>query len=144
MAEWMTLSSGVVHPWHHDQFGHMNVRHYAPFFDDASMLIWTRIGIPFPRMVERHGIHCVTAKAVTTFRRELTAGDSFRIEGAVVRLGRKSVTFGLRMRHTETGELHASYETTEVAFDPAARRAAEMPAEVRDALARHLVSDDAA
>lgn len=26
----------VVHPWHCDDMGHMNVRHYAAMFDDAS------------------------------------------------------------------------------------------------------------
>jgi acyl-CoA thioester hydrolase len=31
MIKRLDLLRGVVHPWHHDHFGHMNVRHYAPF-----------------------------------------------------------------------------------------------------------------
>ena len=50
---WMELTRGVVHPWHHDHFGHMNVRHYAPFFDDASYHLWTMLGLPYSVMIEK-------------------------------------------------------------------------------------------
>ncbi|WP_292294653.1 hypothetical protein, partial [Marivita sp.] len=36
MAKRFEVMRAVVHPWHHDHFGHMNVRHYATFFDDAT------------------------------------------------------------------------------------------------------------
>ena len=137
----MELSRAVVHPWHHDHFGHMNVRHYAPFFDDASYHLWTRIGIPYSVMQERHGVHCVTASATTSFLRELTAGDLIVIDGALVRLGAKSVGFRLRMHHADTGQLHATYDMVEVVFDPKTRRSTQMPAELRAALEPHLVDD---
>ena len=41
----------------------MNVRHYAPFFDDASYHLWTRVGLPYSRMIAEHSVHCVTASA---------------------------------------------------------------------------------
>ena len=142
MSGWIELTRGVVHPWHHDHFGHMNVRHYAPFFDDASYHFWTRIGLPYSLMIAEHGVHCVTASAKTSFVKELTAGDLIEIDGAVTRIGTKSATFRLRMRHADTGALHATYDMVEVVFDPDTRASAPMPDAVRRALEAHLVADD--
>lgn len=139
MADWLELGRGVVHPWHLDHFGHMNVRHYAPFFDDAVYHLWTRIGLPYAEMIARHGVHCVTASATTNFLRELAAGDLVVIDGAVTRLGRKSVGIRLRMHHADSGALHATYDVVEVVFDPRARTSAEMPEALRVALAPLVV-----
>ena len=142
MPGWLELMRGVVHPWHLDHFGHMNVRHYAPFFDDASYHLWTRIGLPYSRMIAEHGVHCVTASAKTSFVKELTAGDLIVVDGAVTRIGTKSATFRLRMHHADTGTLHATYDMVEVVFDPGTRASAPMPDAVRRALEPHLVDED--
>lgn len=136
------LLRGVVHPWHHDQFGHMNVRHYAPFFDDATFHLWSLVGLPYARMLAEHGVHTVTARATTSFLRELKAGDLIRIDGAVTRLGNRSVTFDLRMFHADTGELHARCEVVEVFFDPQTRGSAPIPPAVRAQLADWLVAPE--
>lgn len=128
---WHELLRGVVHPWHHDIFGHMNVRHYAPFFDDASFHFHHVLGSDLGSMLETHGVHVVTARAVTNFLRELKAGDLFAVEGAVGRIGTRSVTLSLRMRHALTGAVHATCDITEVFFDPATRRSTPMPEVVR-------------
>jgi len=138
MTERLELLRGVVHPWHEDHFGHMNVRHYAPFFDDACYHMWTRLGLPYSRMLVEHGVHSVSAKATTSFIKELSAGDLIAIEGVVQRIGSKSCTFLFEMRHADTGELHASYEIVEVFFDPATRSSTTMPDAVREKLERHL------
>ena len=138
MARKIDLTRGVVHPWHHDHFGHMNVRHYAPFFDDASYHLWTCLGLPYSAMLEDHGIHCVTAQATTNFLKELTAGDLIRIDGTVVRVGTKSVTFRLAMHHADTGETHATYDLVEVFFDPKTRTSTARPEAVRQRLAAWL------
>jgi len=136
--ERMKLLRSVIHPWHHDHFGHMNVRHYAPFFDDAAYHLWTVMGIPFSQMQRDHGVHCVTAQASTAFVKELVGGDLIVIDGAVSRIGTKSVTFHLRMCHADTGALHATCDIVEVFFDPAARASAPMPDAVRPILQRWL------
>ena len=138
MADRPILGQGVVHPWHLDIYGHMNVRHYAPFFDDASFHIYAAMGFAADRMLAECGVHVVTARAETNFLHELRAGDLFVIDGAVQRLGGRSVTFRLRMVHRMTGVVHATYDVTEVFFDPASRRSAPMPEVVRAAYARHL------
>ena len=134
MGDWIELNRGVVHPWHLDHFGHMNVRHYAPFFDDATYHFWTAVGLPYSEMQRDHGVHCVTASGKTTFIKELTAGDLIVVEGRTGRVGTKSVTLELRMRHADTGETHAEYEVVDVFFDPATRKSAAMPTYVRDRL----------
>lgn len=116
----------------------MNVRHYAPFFDDASYHLWTRLGLPYSRMIQDHGIHCVTAQATTNFLKELTAGDLIAIDGTVARVGTKSVTFRLEMRHADSGDLHATYDLVEVFFDPKTRTSTAMPDTVRATLAAWL------
>jgi acyl-CoA thioester hydrolase len=132
------LLRGVVHPWHHDIFGHMNVRHYAPFFDDATFFLYSAMGVPVSWLLSDFGIHIVSARAVTNFIKELRAGDGFVIDGAVSRIGNRSVTFHLRMIHVDTGALHATYDLTEVFFDPKTRLSAPMPEPVRERLTRHL------
>ena len=134
MSKCFELSRGVVHPWHHDHFGHMNVRHYAPFFDDAVYQIWTLMGLPYSEMIRDHGVHCVTASAKTNFVKELTAGDLIVISGTVSRVGGKSVTLELHMHHADTGDLHATYEIVEVFFSPETRGSTEMPSSVREKL----------
>ncbi|MBE3638246.1 acyl-CoA thioesterase [Mangrovicoccus algicola] len=142
MGEFQELLRGVIHPWHHDHFGHMNVRHYAPFFDDAAYHLWTVLDISYKDMMETHGIHCVTAQATTNFIRELEAGDLIRIDGAVTRVGTKSVSFHLRMFNADTGLLHATYDMVEVFFDPEHRRSTFMPPEIRAELEDALVELD--
>ena len=85
----------------------------------------------------------VSARAETNFIRELKAGDLFRIDGAVARVGNRSMVLHLRMIHAETGALHASYDVTEVFFDPETRRSAPMPEKVRARLVAHLLPDAA-
>ncbi|MCC6001819.1 MAG: acyl-CoA thioesterase [Pararhodobacter sp.] len=135
------LTRGVVHPWHHDIYGHMNVRHYAPFFDDASFHLYAALGLSLDGMLHDHGVHMVSARAETNFIQELKAGDCFAIDGAVLRLGNRSATFQLRMIHSDTGALHATYDLTDVIFDPKTRKSAPMPEAMRTALAAHLVTE---
>lgn len=143
MADRLELLRGVVHPWHLDHFGHMNVRHYAPFFDDAAYHLWTQIGLPYSQMIAEHGVHCVTASAKTTFVKELVAGDLIAVDGAVTRIGGKSAGFRLRMLHADRGDVRATYDLVEVVFDPGTRTSAPMPDAVRRALEGHLVDEDA-
>lgn len=141
MAQRLEVMRGVIHPWHLDHFGHMNVRHYAPFFDDAIYHAWAQLGLSYDQMQARYGIHAVTAQATTEFKRELVAGDLIVIDAAVARLGNRSCTFHLRMLQADTGTVHATYDVVEVFFDPTTRQSAPMPDAVRAALQRYLVQE---
>ncbi len=97
------ISRGVVHAWHEDHYGHMNVRWYGHLFDDASFVAFVEFGLDMPKIISEHGVHTVTAQANTSFLKELEAGDVFRIDGAISRLGSKSFTMQLRILHGITG-----------------------------------------
>ena len=140
MQNRLDLLRGVIHPWHHDHFGHMNVRHYAPFFDDACYHMWSGLGLPYSQMMTEHGVHTVSAQATTRFVQELQAGDLIMIDGAVSRIGTKSCAFHLRMLHADTGAVHATYDVVEVFFDPKTRTSAPMPQYIKEKLERWQVS----
>lgn len=128
------LLRAVVHPWHHDSFGHMNVRHYAPIFDDATWQFWSCIGLSYARLLADHGLHTVAAETRTRFLRELTAGDPVLVRGRLLRIGTRSLTIALALHHADDDAVHATCDTVEVFFDPRTRRSAPIPPAVRAAL----------
>lgn len=139
MGAWKETVRGVVFPWQCDQFGHLNVRWYAHWFDDAAFHIWPCNGITFRRMQEL-GAHTVSARTTTDFIQEVAAGDLVVVSSAFIRLGRSSVTYLHRMHSAETGIEHARQETVEVFFDPVTRKSAPIPAEIRTQI-EHLIVD---
>lgn len=142
MSKRREILRGVVHPWHCDSFGHMNVRWYGHFFDDAAYHVWPVYWGSHQRMQTEFSVHTVTARATTGFVKEVVAGDLVIIDCVLTRLGGRSCTFLERMRHVDSGEVHATYEVTEVFFDPASRSSAPMPAPIREALTPWLASAD--
>ena len=141
MSGWQMTYRGVAFPWHCDHFGHMNVRWYGHFFDDAAFQIWTVLGHGFKKM-EADRIHTVIAKSTIEYMREVRAGDLFTIETGFLNCGTKSCTHLQRMVNADTGVLHAVQETVEVFFDSETRSSAEIPAAVRPLIEGCLVSRD--
>ena len=130
MADWMETHRAVVFPWHCDHLGHLNVRWYAHFFDDAGFHLWSRIGLSHATLVDR-GIVTVIARSATDFQHEVRAGELLTVESAFTRLGSKSLTVSQRMTNAETGALCATQEVVEVFFDLKDRKAVPMPDEIR-------------
>jgi acyl-CoA thioester hydrolase len=130
MADWMETHRAVVFPWHCDHLGHLNVRWYAHFFDDAGFHLWSRIGLSHATLVDR-GVVTVIARSATDFQHEVRAGELLTVESAFTRLGSKSLTVSQRMTNAETGTLCASQEVVEVFFDVKGRKAVPMPDEIR-------------
>ncbi len=120
----LDMGSAVVHPWHLDQFGHMNVRWYAHFFDDASFQFLERLGLS---LASGRDAHCVTARTTTEFKRELLAGTCLRVLGSLQRIGRKSVTLRYRMVGAGDGQEFASCETIELFVDAETHQSIEIP-----------------
>jgi acyl-CoA thioester hydrolase len=138
MSEPIETLRGVVHPWFCDSFGHMNVRWYSHFFDDAAFHIWPLYWGSHQKMQDEFAVHTVTASANIQYLKELVAGDLIIVESLLDRIGRKSCTFKQRMLHVDSREVHASYETTEVFFDPQTRKSAEIPGPIKQALEKVL------
>ncbi len=133
MSHWFETNRGVVFPWHCDQFGHLNVRWYAHFFDDAVFHLWNRAGVDQPALLAT-GIAMVTARNNTTFKREMRAGDLLVVESGVSRVGSKSVGHLHRMRNANSGEICATMDSVEVFFDTASRSSTAIPDALRERL----------
>ena len=113
---------GVVHPWMCDVMGHMNVRHYAGMFDDASFQLLGQIAEKIPD--ESFG--WADVRSTTDYKREVPAGDLLTIRSQVLKIGRSSITFRQIMTGSLDGELRATNETTSVCFDKNARISLEL------------------
>lgn len=137
----METYRGVVHAWNCDHLGHMNVRWYAHFFDDAGWHMWTQIGLSHATLKQR-GIVTVIGRTATDFVHEVTAGELVVIESAFTRLGTKSLTHIQRMTNAESGVLVATQETVEVFFDMGTRKAVAMPDDLRRKLQAVLVPEN--
>ena len=141
MTTWHELHTGVVHPWLCDQFGHLNVRNYSNFFNEAQFFAYLRAG--FPQSVAlTHGGHGVAAICRTNFMKELPVGSLIYIDGGMVASSNKTFTFFCRMHNAETGEIHATSESLEVFFDPTNRKSAVIPEPLRPFIQRQLDGPD--
>lgn len=131
------VGSAVVHPWHLDQFGHMNVRWYSHFFDDASFQFLQRLGLS---PTTDQSAHCVTARATTEFKSEVLLGTCLKILGSIKRIGGKSLTLHYRLVGATDGRDYANCETVEVFVDAATHQSTEIPDDLRRPL-EHFASD---
>lgn len=133
------VGQAVVHPWHLDQFGHMNVRWYAHFFDDASLQFLALL-----RLSGGNGAlsHCVTARATTSFSAEVMAGTCIRILGSIAKIGTKSVTLEFRMIDALSARDYAHCETVEVFVDAQTHQSIEIPSEIRSWLEESRFLDE--
>lgn len=130
MSGTRVVCSFVAHAWLCDHFGHLNVRHYAAAFDDATFIFWNSIGF-------RHGDdgpRPVTLEVKTGFKHETLAGTIAHITAEVTKVGQKSV--GLRFEMRDGGEtVLAICDVVEVFVDPTTRQSCPIPESFRTALA---------
>lgn len=127
---WHELTRGIVMPAHCDVYGHMNVRHYAAFFDDAGWHMLARAGVSLSEL-QAQGLGTVVASLTIDFHHELIAGQLTLVQGAFTRVGGKSFTYEMRLMAADTMWHCATQKTVEVCFDTRARRSTALPAEVR-------------
>ena len=139
MSHWTETHRAVVHPWLCDVMGHMNVRWYAHFFDDAEFHLWSSIGLSHATLKSR-GIVTVIANTNTNFLHEAAAGELLTIESAFTKLGKKSLSISQRMKNSENSVLIATQEVVGVFFNFKSRKAAPMPDDIRAKLETVVVS----
>lgn len=131
---WHELYRSVVLPAHCDHYGHMNVRHYAAFFDDAGWQILGKLGVSLTELRAR-GLGSVVATLTIDFHHELKAGQLVVISAAVTRAGAKSLGYEMRLHEADTMTHCATQKTVEVCFDTTRRASARWPDDVRARLA---------
>jgi acyl-CoA thioester hydrolase len=134
MKNWFDLSRSIVLPAHCDSYGHMNVRNYAGFFDDAGWHILGMAGISLSE-VRGRGLGTVVATLTIEFHHEIIAGQLALVKGAVTRVGTKSFSYELRLYEADSMTHCATEKAVEVCFDTQARKGVALPEDVRVKLA---------
>lgn len=137
---WHELTRGIVMPVHCDAYGHMNVRHYAAFFDEAGWHILAKAGVSLSDL-RAQGLGSVVATLTIDFHHELTAGQLTVVQGALATVGEKSFSYEMRLFEADSMTHCATQKTVEVCFDTAARKSAPLPVEVRRQLQTALAAD---
>ena len=139
MDKWFELYRNIVMPAHCDAYGHLNVRYYAAFFDDAGWHIPRMAGLSLDE-IRATGLGTVAATLTIDFIHELRVGQLLLIKGALTRVGTKSFSHEMRLYEADSMTHCATQKTVEVCFDTRARKSAPLPAEFRDKLGKMLNS----
>ncbi len=106
---------GVAHPWLCDSMGHMNVRHYAAMFDDASFHLLGRIATAAGD--RERGLGWADVRCEIDYRHETPSGALVTIRSGVARIGTKSLTYVHTMEDSDDGTVRAVARVTTVRFD---------------------------
>jgi acyl-CoA thioester hydrolase len=122
-----------VLPLHCDGYGHMNVRNYAAFFDDAGWHILAVAGVSLSE-VHRRGLGTVVATLTIEFHHEVLAGQLAFVRGAVTRVGTKSFAYELRLYEADSMTHCATEKAVEVCFDTKERKGVPLPEDIRRGL----------
>jgi acyl-CoA thioester hydrolase len=136
---WFDLYRSIVMPAQCDIYGHLNVRQYAAFFDDAGWQIPRMAGLSLDEIRAR-GLGTVVATLTLEFRNEIRAGQLLLIRGAVTRVGTKSFSHEMRLFEADSMTHCATQKTVEVCFDTQARKGVALPEDVRGKLEKILAA----
>jgi len=133
MAKWFDLYRNIVMPAQCDIYGHLNVRNYAAFFDDAGWHLPAMAGIKLSDIRAR-GLGTVAATLTIDFHHEIRAGELALIRGAITRVGTKSFSHEMRLYEADSMMHCATQKTVEVCFDTARRQGVALPGDVKEKL----------
>jgi len=118
--------------WHCDGMGHVNARHIASVFDDATAVYFAAYLGHDPQTSEKTGLGWADRSLHIDYLAEVKAGDVIAVESRIARLGAKSITLQHRMINVATDQLLGSAEVVTVCFDLKARTSREIPAAIRE------------
>lgn len=130
---WFDLYRNVVMPAQCDIYGHLNVRNYAAFFDDAGWHLPAMAGVKLAEIRAR-GLGTVMATLSIEFHHEIRAGELVLIRGAITRVGTKSFSHEMQLYEADSMTHCATQKSVEVCFDTAKRAGVALPEDVREKL----------
>lgn len=130
--DWSVSVQTQVASWHCDAMGHLNARHIASIFDDATAVYFTaNLGYD-PRSANETGVGWADRSLHIDYLAEARAGDVIKVETRVARLGSKSITLQHRLVNLASGEQVGAAEVVTVCFDLRSRTSREVPAAIRE------------
>lgn len=140
MKKAMETFRGVVYPHHCDALGHVNVKEYVGFFDQAEWHALLHLGFD-TRRIRTDQVAFADARHVVEYLKELLVGDLVMIESDVRQVGTKSLTFKHKLFNASSGVLSATMEAVVVQYDLKARQAIPLLDDVRRNAQQHLKHD---
>ena len=139
MAEMQITYRGVVHPWHCDSMGHMNVVWYVSKFDEASWQLASMLGLTNSYFIKKHmGIAAVQQNI--TYKSEIVAGSTLTVRSGVLEIKDKVMRLVHEMRNDTTGEVAAVMVMTVVHFDTKKRKSCPFPKDILKRCTNLIVS----
>ena len=128
---------GTVHEWQRDHMGHINVRAYMEFLEEACWQFYAMLGLT-PSLLRSGAVHLAAVQQNIGYRKELYPGDTVVVRTGVLEMREKVLRFRHELMNTETGELCCDCEFTVVCLNPQTRRSQPFPEAVA-AKARELL-----
>jgi acyl-CoA thioester hydrolase len=120
---------GTVHEWQRDHMGHINVRAYMEFFEEACWQFYAMLGLT-ASLLRSGALHLAAVQQNISYLKELYPGDTIVVRTAVLEMREKVLRFRHELFNTETGEVCSICEFTVVCLNPETRRSQPFPAEV--------------
>src|ERR1044071_3244952 len=115
---------GVVHQWHCDHMGHMNVMWFVGKFDEATWNLGALMGMTSAYMRDaKRGMAAVDQRIA--YRREALVGDINVVRSAVLEVNRRAVRFAHEMFRGAGGDHLATILFPGVHIDAIARKAVQ-------------------
>jgi len=130
MEKWFDLYRNVVMPAQCDVYGHLNVRNYAAFFDDAGWHVPSLAGLKLADL-RAQGLGTVMATLTIEFHNEIRIGELVLIRGAITRVGTKSFSHEMRLYEADSMRHCATQKAVEVCFDTAKRQGVALPGDFK-------------
>lgn len=124
----MTIETarGTVHEWQRDHMGHINVRAYMEFFEEACWQFYAMLGLT-PSLLRSGAVHLAAVQQNISYRKELYPGDTIVVRSGVLEMRDKVLRFRHELVNTETDACCSICEFTVVCLDPLTRKSQPFP-----------------
>ena len=120
---------GMVHQWHCDHMGHMNVMWYVGKFDEATWNLGAMMGMTAQYLREaKRGMAAVDQRI--NYRREALVGDVIIVRSAMLEVKPKSVRFVHEMFRGDGGDHLSTMMVTGVHIDIQLRKSTQFEPQV--------------
>ena len=127
----MTIETarGTVHEWQRDHMGHINVRAYMEFLEEACWQFYAMLGMT-PSVLRSGALHLAAVQQNISYQKELYPGDTVAVRTGVLEIRGKVLRFRHELFNTETRDICAVCDFTVVCLDPKSRKSRPFPEEV--------------
>jgi acyl-CoA thioester hydrolase len=134
---WIETYRGTANAWECDHLGHWNARFYLDRFAQAAFHLHSALGMP-PEWMRQNARGTAALMQHVRYRRELMSGDTMTVLSKPITVTDKTIRYYNKLYNTATGALSATLDALDIATDRAARKATQLPDEVRQAALRLL------